>query len=231
MLSLSQVEEIVEKLIVWAHEVLEKSCNQSILPYAILAVNRLPSNRARPFDGAAYTKSMMDTIETLAPSKELDRFVKFWQAKGKEVKTLKSLLLSYYARIDVVAIPVQGNSNLLLRQVTELRDIIVGACKYTHKEKEKLGMKQDAWNLKLLLDMAFNHFASDDLHPFDFVQAWFKINPIVDHSLLVSGILQMVVTLQGTERSLKLDDLWNKIDALIVSYMMLDAERGGLPCK
>ena len=219
------------KLIEWAHGVLEKSCNQSILPFAIIAVNRLPLKRAGPFDVGAYTASMMDAIEKLVPSKELDIYVKFWQEKGKEAKNLKSLLLSYYARIDVVAIPVEGNSNLLLKQITALRTRIVDACKYTHKEKEKLGMKRDAWNLKLLLDMAFNHFASHNLVPFNFDHAWFKINPIGDSSLLASGILQLVVTLQSTERRLEFDGLWNKIGTLIVSYMMLDATRCGHPCK
>ena len=209
---------------------MEKSCNQSVLPHAVIVLNKSSyTNQDERWDVEKATEQLTESIkDVINKNPALKARAEFWKTRGKSITDVKSLLMCYYASFKVVRIPEQGSPNLLKQQIERLYDVVSQACKASQKRREESRRRLDAETLLLFLRNAFAHFATHLEKPFNFVQASFEIDPASEDSNFGEGILQLAVTLQ---KILVADVLssWERMSELVASCIMLDATRRPLP--
>lgn len=220
-------EEVVVKLVDWAHRAIEKSCNQSVLPHAVIVLNKAGtsnSGKSDRWDPDAVTNTQLEAVnKALEKKKELKEKVAFWAMRNVNINTSKDLLECYYASVKVIRIPMLHDPELLEKQVSKLYDMISAKCNESQERRRQCRMRLDAVKLHLYLRNAFDHFATYADKPFDFVKASFDINPISPSFGLRDGILRLAITVQPL-----LEDhtgllVWQKISRVIASCFMLNA--------
>lgn len=222
-------EEVVVKLVDWAHRAIEKSCNQSVLPHAVIVLNKAGtsnSGKIDRWDPDSVTNTQLEAVNNaLGKKKELKEKVAFWTTRNVDIKTSKELLECYYASVKVIRIPKLHDPELLEKQVSKLYDMISKKCKQSQDWRRQCGMTLDAAKLHLYLRNAFDHFATYADKPFDFVKASFDINPISPSFGLRAGILRLAITVQPLLEDHSGSLVWQKISRVIASCFMLDAHQ------
>ncbi|XTI90368.1 FabD/lysophospholipase-like protein [Cenococcum geophilum] len=225
-----KIEEVAKRLIVWAFEVLEKAINQPVLPSAVIAINQVPlDSHPDLWRVGPRTQQVMDQLEKASLTREFDVYDKFWIDRGFRFENLKSLLDSQYAGIKVVSIPEKGDPVQLSEQIKALGEEITKACSDTQSKKRHLGTRRDASKLELFLGRAFDHFVKSSDKPFDFVQAFFEINPIVDDDRFTTGIFRLAAAVRNMHRELQCSKVWCKIGDFVLSCIILWASRSERP--
>jgi hypothetical protein len=216
-------------LVDWAHQAIEKSCNQSVRPHAIIVLNKAGASinaKVDRWDLDAVTNIQLKSVQkALDKKKDLKEKVEFWTGRKVKIETVRDLLECYYADIKVIRIPKLHDPELLEQQVTKLYDTIKANCSESQSRRRHCRMRLDAVKLHLYLRNAFDHFATHADKPFDFVKASFDINPISPSFSLRDGILRLAITVQ-----LLADDpmglsVWMKISRVIASCFMLNAHQ------
>jgi hypothetical protein len=217
-------EEVFLKLVDWAHQAIEKSCNQSVRPHAIIVLNKAKPRRNANVDQWDFTEAQLESVQKALERKtELKNKVKFWTGRKVKIETARDLLECYYTDVKVIRIPVLHDPELLEKQITKLYVTIKANCSESQKQRRRCHMRLDAVKLHLYLRNAFDHFATHADKPFDFVKASFDINPISSSFSLRDGILKLAVTVQQlTEDHMGLS-VWMKISRVIASCFMLNA--------
>lgn len=208
---------------------LEKSCNQSTLPHAIIAVNRMSRNDSGIWDITATTRQMMEDLKE-APLSQFGKHLEFWRERNKEIMSVECLLKSYYRDIAVVYIPGEDRPNQLLKQIKALHKKITDTCTSSQQEKDTQGTKRNASDLSLLLGKAFDHFTTNIDKPFNFVHAWLEINPVPEDFVLKQGILELVIAVQKACPERDCLEIWDKVVDLVASSILLAAVRVKVPC-
>jgi hypothetical protein len=224
-----QFEEVVVKLVDWAHQAIEKSCNQSVLPHAVIVLNKAGTSNSGKndrWDPDCVTDTQLEAIKkALEKKKELKEKVAFWIKRNVNIKTIKNLLECYYASVKVIRIPKLHDPELLEHQVSKLYDTISAKCNESQERRRQCRMRLDAVKLHLYLRNAFDHFATYADKPFDFVKASFDINPISPSFGLRDGILRLAITVQPLIEDHSGLLVWQRISRVIASCFMLNAHQ------
>ena len=140
------IESVLEQLVTWAAAALEKSSNQPVLPHAIIVLNASP-NFADPdfWNVSSATSRLLQSLsQTVQQNATFKEYALFWRKRGRNIKTVEELLLSYYSSVRVVRIPTTGRPNLIYEQVQELYKEIGNACASSRKRRSELRMLLDA---------------------------------------------------------------------------------------
>jgi len=97
------IEPVVEQLIEWAAAALETTCNQPILPYAIIVLNASEQDiNPLLWDVDFATNSLLESLaETVDRTPAFVRHAKFWRDRHKDIQSLKDLILCYYSDLRV----------------------------------------------------------------------------------------------------------------------------------
>ncbi|KAF2680909.1 FabD/lysophospholipase-like protein [Lentithecium fluviatile CBS 122367] len=225
-------EQVVAELVEWGHQVVEKACNQSVLPHAVIALNKAPthSDDTARWDSVETTKQLLSSVHiTLKKNDKLQQKVAFWSSRKVTINTVEDLLKCYYSSITAIRIPNHQPPKLLENQITKLYDIIADKCATSQRKRKDERMQLNAVDLHLYLRNAFDHFATQADKPFDFVKASFEINPSSASLGLASGISRLAEVVQ---KCLGYPDgltVWNRILPFVASCMFLSAYRLNVP--
>ena len=169
------IEDVFERLIVWAATALEKSSNQPMLPHAIIVLNALPiDNPAKLWETEPSTGEILHRLaRTVHRTPVFKDYAKFWRDRNRVIESAEDLILSYYSSIKIVRVPTPERPSLVALQVAKLQKTIGTACSIARENKVRLRMLLDEDELDLYLQYAFDHFAQTLDTAFDFVQASF----------------------------------------------------------
>lgn len=210
----------------WAAAALETSSNQPVLPHAIILLNA-SDNDIDPglWDVQTATSRLLDSLSrTVFKSPVFKKYAQFWRERHRRIETVEDLLLSYYSSISVVQVPTRGRPNLINDQIQKLCATIRGVCSSARRRKGELRMLLDTDELQPYLQFAFDHFARNLDHPFDFVQASFTNSPI---PLNFGGnILKLAINLMEVwENEANGPIIFVELSYMIASCIMLDSAR------
>lgn len=223
--SVRKFESVLIQLVKWAHQAIEKACNQSVLPHAVVALNRTQSNgqNAEKWESKSTTQALLKAVQSsLTKNDYLRGMVQFWDERKVKIETVDDLLNCYYASTQVIRIPLFRSPVLLEQQITTLYEAIKGKCKTSQQRRQQEHMQLDAVNLHHYLRNAFNHFADHADKPFDFVKASFEINPISANFSLRSGISRLAQIVRTCTGDIGLQ-VWERISRAIASCILLSA--------
>ena len=219
-------EMVVENLVEWAHQAIEKSCNQSVLPHAVIALNKANDNKDDSrWDVNSTTESVLSAANKALGTRILEERVAFWKDRNVEIHTVEDLLKRYYASVTVIRIPMLQHPELLEQQVSKLYSQISEKCRVSYERKRQHHMELDAVKLHMYVRNAFGHFASNPTKPFDFVKASFEINPISPSFGLRNGILRLAVIVQQSIQHQSGLHVWRSVCRVIASCFWLNAHR------
>lgn len=197
-----------------------------MLPHTIIALNA-SENSLYPaeWDVRHATRSLMSSIEeVVSRNPKFHRFAQLWRTRGKTIRTVEDLLLSYYSTVRVVRIPTVGRPNLISAQVAKLYSEINSANDVSRQNKRAVRMLLEADELQPYLQFAFDHFACNLDTPFDFVKASFTNNPIpLDFG---GNILKLAINIMDVYEN-KLDGrvIFKELSVMVASCIMLDSAR------
>ncbi|KAH8684241.1 hypothetical protein BGZ60DRAFT_397086 [Tricladium varicosporioides] len=221
------VENVLEKLIVWAAAALETSCNQPILPFAIIALNASENVDPKLWDVDEATSALLESMsDTIDQNIAFAKFAKFWRNRDREIRTVEELLLCYYSAVKVVRLPTDANLNIVHQQTERLYEEIKAGCKAAQNRKSSLRMLLDAENMQEYLQFAFDHYSHSLDVPFDFIQASFLHSPIPSN--FGRSILKLAISSIKSQGRLDSKSIFNKISNLVGSCIMLDAVRNNV---
>lgn len=225
------------KLLDWGAAALEKSMNQPALPHCIVALNDShPGLDGSQWDIAHATQSLLSSVGDVFSGVEgvpqFRNLADHWQRLGREVNSIKDLILCYYASFKVVRIPAGPHYTLISRQIDKLHATIRADCEAAHESKRKARLLTNAEELNLYLQSGFDHFAANIDVPFDFMQASLSRNPIPKD--FGEHILQLCETLSSripSREPARIKHMFQQLSIMLASCMLLDCARfrKGLP--
>jgi hypothetical protein len=227
-LSHRKFEQVVIDLVEWGHQVIEKACNQSVLPHAIIVLNKSPSHSVdkERWETESTTKDLLHkALAALKKKDKLQEKVRFWEERNVPINTAEDLLKRYYASITAIRIPNAQPPALVESQINKLHKIIKGKSEESQKKRLEECMQLNAVDLHLYLRKAFEHFAAKVDEPFDFIKASFDINPGSASFGLASGISNLANIVQKCLGYPGCYTILNHIIPFVASCMCLSAYR------
>lgn len=226
---MNRIEEALVKLVDWAHQAIEKSCNQPALPHVVDLLNKVGSRNLGSidrWDPVSITHFNMNAArKALERNENFKEKIAFWTARHVEIKSLEALLHRYYSSVKLLRVPDLEDPELLERQISKLYDTISNMRRITQWESFRCGTRLDATELQLYLRNAFDHFAACPDKPFNFVKASFEMDAIGPD---FDGILKLAVKLQPLLENHNGLSVWKETSRVIASCFILDAHRRGL---
>ena len=219
------IEDVFEKLILWAAAALEKSSNQPVLPHAVIVLNAEKNDiDFELWDINVATEKVLQSLsETVVQNSTFKKYTLFWRERSRTIKTVEELLLSYYSSIRVVRIPTIGRPNLINEQIVKLYNTVRTACKSAQETRRSLRMLLDADELQPYLQVAFDHFACNLDTAFDFVQASFANSPIP--SDFGGNILKLAISFMEAFPDVDGPAIFKELSTMVASCIMLDSAR------
>ncbi|XP_014554875.1 hypothetical protein COCVIDRAFT_39346 [Bipolaris victoriae FI3] len=214
---------VLTLLIKWARSSIEKSVNQPILPHAIIALNATSTKVDQSaWDPEYATESLLaDVAGAVDRDPAFKELKEYWGGKGRNIHTVKDLLLCYYSSITVIRIPGDGRYMMIDEQIQKLHDTLSRRCRESFNTKRRSRMLFNSDALNVYLHSAFEHFSNDLNKPFDFMDASFKINPIpLDFG---GNILKLAVAMKA-----QYDDprkIFEELSFMVASCIGLDCVR------
>jgi hypothetical protein len=97
------IEPVIEQLIEWAAAALETTCNQPILPYAIIILNASESDIDPMLWNVDFaTKVLLESLaESVNRTPAFVRHARFWRERGRVIQNVEDLVLCYYSSVRV----------------------------------------------------------------------------------------------------------------------------------
>ncbi|KAG9236159.1 hypothetical protein BJ875DRAFT_482583 [Amylocarpus encephaloides] len=210
------VENVIMMLLELGDKSIEHSTNQPALPHAIIVLNKTDNAFDVPqWEQQASTNWLFSGIdETIHNTAKFCRYLEKWErVNGRQLNT-EQLLRCYYTTVQVIRVP----------RVTE-KD-----CNEVQEKKTRLRMLLNADQFNPYLQLAFQHFRSEEglEKPFDFVQASFSNSPIsadfADHIVSVGKFLQNRKR-KHAARQFTFTGLLKEPIPLVSACIMLDAAK------
>ncbi|KAI0974552.1 hypothetical protein F4678DRAFT_458515 [Xylaria arbuscula] len=189
-------ETVIINLVDWAHQAIEKSCNQSVLPHAVIALNKASTQSEKDdrWDADSLTDKLLETAKkALEKNHTLKNKAAFWTDRNVKIETVKDLLGCYYASVKAIRLPMLQYPELLEQQVSKLYNTISEKCKESHERRRQ--------------------------HPS------FDINPISPSFGLRNGIFRLAVVVQQLISHRNGLLVWQRISGVIASCCMLNAHQ------
>ena len=205
---------------------MESATNQSVLPHAIVVLNKShPNLNDEQYDiDKATTRLLSDADQSLTMNPDIIRHVRHWQREQKKrVKTAEGLLKCYYSSIQVVRIPEKGRYMLIDRQVKRLQEAISTCCLGSHRYKIRAHRDLNADELGECLQSGLDHFTSSLDTPFDFLAFNWSLNPIPPG--LEGNILRLALLIYSNRAHFRGIDIFHHLSHMVASCIMLDYVR------
>lgn len=152
-----------------------------------------------------------------------------WQKKGRTINTTIDLIHCYYADINVVRIPKKGRYKLTYEQVNKLQSHIQESCNEARRKKSDAHMLSNSDQLNVYLQAAFDHFATKENLPFNFVQVALKNNPVPQN--FEDQILGFAVKVQEVTKMKTVPRLFMRLSGIVAASIWMDCARRKYPSK
>jgi hypothetical protein len=219
-------------LLGWASSSMEKSLNQPTLPHAIIALNATDIGvDEREWDVEHATERLLSTVAgSIHRDAKYKEYADFWTGRGRDIRTMKDLLLCYYSSIRVVRIPKKGGRYMLIdEQVSRLHQEITTSCSRSYYSKRRARMLSNSDELHVYLQSAFDHFSQNLERPFNFIEVAIKNNPIpLDFG---GNILKLAVALKDRGLFESGPRIFRELSTMVASCIVLDCVRHNLRGK
>ncbi|KAM0796183.1 acyl transferase/acyl hydrolase/lysophospholipase [Usnea florida] len=232
------IEGVAEKLLEWGSKAVQHSVNQASRPHAIIVLNKADSTGDETWwdmdDAKTWLFKNLDKHVMSNP-----RFSAYRNYLQSNNRTTEQLLQIFYPSVKVVRIPALSNGigrpNLIKEQMSKLYTTMKEACEEVRQCKEDNRLLLNADQFSPYLQLAFDHFTSDDglTKPFDFVQASFLTSPISSDFASNIERLGILLTPQLRQQDIEpsatpaLSSVVQKISFMAAPAIMLDAARNG----
>lgn len=152
-----------------------------------------------------------------------------WRKRGTRIHNMLDLFRCYYADICVIRIPTKGRYMLADTQINKLHHKIVQNCDASFRAKNDAHMLSNADELNTYLQAGFDHFATKEDQPFNFVEVALKNNPIPrdfgDHILGIAAEVRKVTEILDGPA------LFKKLSFMVASCIFIDCIRQRRPGK
>ena len=215
----------------WASSSVEHSINAPTLPHAIIVLNESKTSiDEEEWDSSIATKRLMDHVANAIHTVPIFRGpAEYWREKGKRIDSMLDLFRCYYADISVVRIPTKGRYMLAAAQIDKLHHNIMVNCDASFGAKINARMLSNADGLNRYLQAGFDHFATKEDQPFNFVEVALKHNPIPwdfgDHILGLAVKVQEVTNLPNGRT------LFARLALIVASSIFIDCIRQHRPSR
>ncbi|KAI1264025.1 hypothetical protein F5Y18DRAFT_418041 [Xylariaceae sp. FL1019] len=218
------MEDVVEKLLLWADSNYSASINLPSKPHAIIVLNK--SSSETPGDQWSRHRATEEFFISMDPqvskNKTFERYMKKWA--NNDVTNMQDLFECYYSSVNVIRIPDKSRYQLFHEQGIVLADAIRYHCDVAQRKKRDRKMLPDADQFQQYLSLAFDHFSETLDEPFDYIKASLKSRP--PPKTLADNLHEFVLLLaQTTKREGQIKWLFDKITTLVASCVMLDSAR------
>ncbi|KAG8629356.1 hypothetical protein KVT40_003221 [Elsinoe batatas] len=220
---------VLNKLLEWGVDSLEKSINQPALPHAIVVLNATdPTVDEREWNTSFATQNLLSSVKDAIDGPEgvpkLQRLAEHWRFLGKSIHTVEDLLLMYYSSFQVVRVP-SSRYMLMDEQVSKLQNMIETSCAKSFHSKRKARMLTDGDELSTYFQAGFKHFTTHLNVPFDFVEVSLRNNPIP--SDFGGHILHLATrVIAGFRKDAeRLTWFFERLSTMLASCVMLDCVR------
>ncbi|KAK9426461.1 hypothetical protein SUNI508_02902 [Seiridium unicorne] len=222
---------VLEKLIRWGAESIDKSLNQPVLPHAVIVFNASEFVHDREWDPDTATAMLMTDIRgAIFREPALKPYVQSWLDRGRPINTTEELLNCYYASVTVMRLPARGQYMLMDQQAGRMTDLIKKRCAASHLQKRQVRMLANAERLQVYLQAAFDHFTRDLSTPFDFVKEALKYSPSPRD--FGGNILSLAVSIKqrASDEAVRTDaqEIFHRLGPMIATCVMFDAVRQSL---
>jgi hypothetical protein len=206
---------------------MDTSLNQPTFPHAVIALNHTDlSVDGAEWDVDTATERLMAAVAgSIGREPKFKEYSDFWLARGKQIRTMKDLLLCYYSSVRVVRIPKKGRYMLIDDQISKLHQEITMSCSWSYYAKRKARMLSNSDELHVYLQSAFEHFSLNLDKPFNFIEVAMKNNPIpLDFG---GNILRLAVAIKEVCR-FDGPRIFRELSTMVASCTLLDCVRHGL---
>ncbi|KAI1101208.1 hypothetical protein F4804DRAFT_17888 [Jackrogersella minutella] len=220
------LEDIVERLILWANANHSASINLPSKPHVVIALNKCPSST--PGDKWSRHNATEDFLKSMdaqiQKNKTFDKYAKTWTKHNITITSMQELFTCYYSSVHVVRLPDKSRYQLIHKQRDTLYEVIHDCCKTSLNKKRKLKMLPDVDQFQTYVSLAFDHFSETLERPFDYVQASLKLRPPL--VTMADNVLEFVVLfVESCRLTGDMEELFLKITQLMASCIMLDSVR------
>lgn len=222
---------VLEKLIRWGAESIDKSLNQPVLPHAVIVFNASEYVDEREWDPEQATAMLMADIRgAIFREPALKPYVQSWIDRGRNISTTEELLQCYYASVTVIRLPSRGSYMLMDQQAEKMFNLIQQRCQASHLQKRQVRMLANSERFQVYLQAAYDHFTRDLGAPFDFVKEALKYSPSPRD--FGGNILSLAVAIK--ERAVddvvrnNADEIFQRLGPMIATCVMFDAVRQSL---
>lgn len=222
---------VLEKLVRWGAESIDKSLNQPVLPHAVIVFNASEYVDEREWDPETATAMLMADIKgAIYREPALKQYLQSWLDRGRPITTTEELLQCYYASVTVMRLPSRGQYMLMDQQAGRMSDLIKKKCAASHLQKRQVRMLANAERLQVYLQAAFDHFTRDLGTPFDFVKEALKYSPSPRD--FGGNILSLAVSIKerATDEAVRTNaqEIFHRLGPMIATCVMFDAVRQSL---
>ena len=212
------------RLLDWAYASNDSVTNQSVLPHAVVVLNKTPASvNEADFDVRVCTDTISaanDQILELNP--DISHHVKMWRQNGRDIKNTKDLLHCYYSSFKVIRIPEKGRDMLINKQVEVLHHEIEICCRQSHASKVRARRDLNVDEFGECLQTGLDHFSSNLDQPFDFLEFSWNLNPIPPG--FGGNILRLALIIKD-RKDMSGDKIFNHLSHMVASCIMLDCIR------
>lgn len=215
------------RLLKWAATSIESATNQSVLPHAIVVLNKSHALlRDEDFDVNVSTEKLLsDANQSLTVNSDVAQLVRYWQGQehARNIRCAKDLLSCYYSSFKVVRIPEKGRYVLMNQQIKRLQDQISFCCQGSHEGKIQARRDLNADELGECLQSGLDHFTSTLTLPFDFLAFSWSRNPIPPG--FEGNILRLALKIYKRPSISRGSDIFGHLSNMVASCIMLDFVR------
>ncbi|KAK1832963.1 acyl transferase/acyl hydrolase/lysophospholipase [Podospora conica] len=222
------IEKVFEELISWATNAIETSSNQPILPHAIIVLNASEhDNHPHFWDSKLNTAEILESVsKVLKTNERFSSWVDSWRVRGKEINTLRDLILCYYSSIEVIRVPNDQMPSLVHEKVKQLYDSVSKASVASLDARGRARMVLDVQDLQNYMRDAFSVFGETLEASFDFGRASLRNAPIpAGFGGNISKLLLGIVTKWKKDRKVSANQILTELSYMVASCIMLDVTR------
>ncbi len=220
------MEDVAEKLLLWAHSNHSASINLPSKPHAVIALNKSTiSSSDDKWSRHRATEDFLKSMDAqISKNKTFAAYAQRWAKQGLTITTMQELFECYYSSIHVVRLPEKSRYELLDKQRDVLREVIDDCCVKSFRKKKGLKMLPDVDQFQMYLSLAFDHFSETLSKPFDYVKASLKLRPPPE--TLADNLMEFLLMV-SEKRELRRDieALFLMVTDVVASCIMLDSAR------
>jgi hypothetical protein len=161
---------------------------------------------------------------------QLPTLAERWRKNGREIKTLKDLLLCYYSDFSVVCIPDSNYPPTLIReQYVKLYNVIEEASKNSEKKRQSVGLSMTSEELDRYFEIGLEHFSQNPETAFNFLSSALKYNPI--NPTFKDHVLNLFVYMTKNFPKWSEPEILQQTERLVASCVFLDISRKRYPYR